>query len=156
GVSWLPLYHDMGLIGGALQGVFHGAPIVLMSPLGLLQRPLRWLQAISRYRADTSGGPNFAYDLCVQRVTPDHKATLDLSGWSVAAIGSEPISHRTIERFTEAFTPCGFRPEAFYPCYGLAEATLLVTASRKGARPVIRTVAVDALEQGRVVDAAPG
>src|SRR5439155_10247669 len=78
GVSWLPLYHDMGLIGGVLQGVFHGAPAVLMSPLGLLQRPFRWLQAISRYRADTSGGPNFAYDLCAQRVTPEQKATLDL------------------------------------------------------------------------------
>jgi acyl-CoA synthetase (AMP-forming)/AMP-acid ligase II len=156
GVSWLPLHHDMGLIGGVLQGLFHGAPNVLMSPLGLLQRPFRWLQAISRYRADTSGGPNFAYDLCVQRVTPEQKATLDLSCWSVAAIGSEPISARTIERFTEAFAPCGFRPEAFYPCYGLAEATVFVTGGSKSARPVIRTVQVDALEQGRAVDAAPG
>src|SRR5439155_23207574 len=121
--------------GGVLQGVFHGAPVVLMSPLGLLQRPFRWLQAISRYRADTSGGPNFAYDLCVQRVTPEQKATLDLSNWSIACIGSEPVSARTIERFTEAFAPCGFRPEAFYPCYGLAEATVFVTGGSKGARP---------------------
>jgi acyl-CoA synthetase (AMP-forming)/AMP-acid ligase II len=156
GVLWLPFYHDMGLVAGVLQAVYRGGTAVVMSPLGLLQRPFRWLQAISRYRADTSGGPNFAYDLCVQRVTAEQKASLDLSCWSGAAIGSEPVSARTLERFTEAFAPCGFRPEAFYPCYGLAEATLMVTGNRKGTRPVIWTVEVDALEQGRVVDAAPG
>jgi acyl-CoA synthetase (AMP-forming)/AMP-acid ligase II len=156
GVCWLPLYHDLGLIGGVLPAVYHGAPAVLMSPLSMLQKPFRWLQAISRYRADTSGGPNFAYDLCGQRVTPEQKATLDLSTWSVAAIGSEPVSAHTIERFTEAFAPCGFRPEAFCPAYGLAEATLFVTGGAKAARPVVRTVRADELEQGRVVDAAPG
>jgi acyl-CoA synthetase (AMP-forming)/AMP-acid ligase II len=156
GVSWLPLYHDLGLIGGVLQGVYHGANTVLMSPLSFLQRPFRWLQAIARYRADTSGGPNFAYDLCVQRVTPEQKATLDLSHWSVAGIGSEPISAATIERFTEAFAPCGFRPEAFYPCYGLAEATLLVTGGAKAARPVVRTFRADALAEGLAVDTTPG
>src|SRR5207248_693461 len=156
GVSWLPLYHDMGLIGGALQGVFHGAPIVLMSPLGLLQRPLRWLQAISRYRADTSGGPNFAYDFCVRRISADEKAALDLSRWSVAGIGAEPINSQTITHFTEAFAGCGFRPEAFWPSYGLAEATLVVTAANKADRPVFRTVLQSALEQGRAVDATPG
>jgi acyl-CoA synthetase (AMP-forming)/AMP-acid ligase II len=155
GVCWLPLYHDMGLIGGVLQGIYHGVPVVLLSPLGMLQQPFRWLQAVARYRADTSGGPNFAYDLCVQRVTPEQKAALDLSNWSVAGIGSEPVSARTMERFAEAFASCGFRPEAFYPSYGLAEATLFVTGGAKGARPVVRTVRADALTDGKVVDAAP-
>ena len=94
GVCWLPPYHDLGLIGGVLQTVYRGASLVLMSPLAFLQNPVNWLRAISRYRADTSGGPNFAYDLCVQRSTPEERAALDLSNWSVAAIGSEPISPR--------------------------------------------------------------
>lgn len=151
GVCWLPLYHDMGLIGGMLQGAFHGdALIVLMPALGLLQRPVRWLQAMSRYGADTSGGPNFAYDMCSQRVTAEDKGSLDLSRWSVAAIGSEPVSHKTMERFSAAFADCGFRPEAFYPTYGLAEATLLVTGGEKQAAPVVRTVSSTALERGQV------
>jgi acyl-CoA synthetase (AMP-forming)/AMP-acid ligase II len=155
GVNWLPLYHDLGLIGGVLQAVFHGAPAVLMPPLAMVQRPFRWLQAVARYRADTSGGPNFAYDLCVQRVTAEEKAALDLSHWSVAGIGSEPVSAATLRRFSAAFAPCGFRPEAFYPCYGLAEATLFVTGGRKGTAPVLRTVRTADLEQGRAVDADP-
>jgi acyl-CoA synthetase (AMP-forming)/AMP-acid ligase II len=155
GVCWLPLYHDFGLIAGVLQAVFHGASAVLMSPLSMLQRPFRWLRAIARYRADTSGGPNLGYDLCVQRVTPEEKATLDLSNWSVAGIGSEPVSAHTLERFSEAFAPCGFRPEAFYPCYGLAEGTLFVTGGAKGNQPVVRSFRADALEQGQAVEAAP-
>jgi acyl-CoA synthetase (AMP-forming)/AMP-acid ligase II len=155
GVCWLPLYHDLGLIAGVLQAVFHGAPAVLMPPLAMVQRPLRWLQAVARYRADTSGGPNFAYDLCVQRVTAEQKAGLDLSNWSVAGLGAEPVSIATVRRFSEAFAPCGFRAEAFYPCYGLAEATLFVTGGRKGAGPVVRTVSTADLEQGRAVDAEP-
>jgi acyl-CoA synthetase (AMP-forming)/AMP-acid ligase II len=150
GVSWLPLHHDMGLIGGVLQAIFHSAPIMLMSPLSLLQNPFRWLQAISRYRADTSGGPNFVYDLCARRVTAEQKASLDLSRWSIACIGSEPIGARVMERFNEAFDSCGFRPETFYPCYGLAEATLFVTGGAKASRPVVRAVRTDALERGRV------
>jgi acyl-CoA synthetase (AMP-forming)/AMP-acid ligase II len=156
GLTWLPPYHDLGLVGGVLQSVFHPAPLVAMSPLAFLQKPVRWLQALSRYRADTSGGPNFAYDLCVQRVTPEEKAGLDLSRWSVAAVGSEPVSPATLERFAAAFAPCGFRPEAFYPCYGLAEATLLVTGGAKDAPPVLRTVSAAELEQGRGVAASPG
>jgi acyl-CoA synthetase (AMP-forming)/AMP-acid ligase II len=156
GVCWVPLYHDLALVAGVLQGVFHGGMVVIMSPLAMVQRPVRWLQAITRYRADTSGGPNFAYDLCVERVTAEEKASLDLSRWSIAGIGAEPISARTIARFTEAFACCGFRPEAFYPSYGLAEATLLVTGGDKAARPVVRTVLQSALEQGRAVDAPPG
>lgn len=155
GVCWLPLYHDLGLIGGALQGVFHGdAPVVLMSPLGMLQRPVRWLNAITRYRSDTSGGPNFAFDLCVQRVTEEQKAALDLSRWSIAAIGSEPVSAATMARFSAAFASCGFQPEAFYPTYGLAEATLFVAGGDKGGRPVVRTVSAEALGRGQVVTTA--
>ena len=151
GVCWLPLFHDMGLIGGVLQPVFNGAPGIMMSPLIVLQRPIRWLRAISRYRACTSGGPSFAYDVCVQRITPEEKAGLDLSSWSVAFNGAEPIRAETLDRFAEAFAPCGFRREAFYPCYGLAEATLFVTGGAKAGPPEI--VAVDAadLERGRVM-----
>src|SRR5262249_26021534 len=124
GVCWLPLYHDMGLLGGMIQAVFQGTLCVLMSPLGILQRPARWLRAIARYKARLTGGPNFAYDLCVDRVTDEQKADLDLSGWTLAVLGGEPIDHRTLERFAAVFAPCGFRPDAFSPCYGLAEATL--------------------------------
>jgi acyl-CoA synthetase (AMP-forming)/AMP-acid ligase II len=156
GVCWLPLYHDLGLIAGALQGVYHGAPVVLMSPLGMLQRPLRWLRAISRYRADTSGGPNFAYDLCVQRVTEEEKRELDLSKWSIAAIGSEPVSWASMTRFSNAFASCGFHSEAFYPCYGLAEGTLMVAGGAKGSGPRFLSIQVNSLEEGHVVEAAHG
>jgi acyl-CoA synthetase (AMP-forming)/AMP-acid ligase II len=150
GVLWLPLHHDMGLIGGLLQAVYHGAVCVMLSPLSLLQEPFRWLSAISRYRADTSGGPNFVYDLCARRITPEQKAALDLSNWSIAVIGSEPISARVMERFSDAFASCGFRPETFYPCYGLAEATVFVTGGAKASRPIVRTVRTSSLEQGQV------
>lgn len=149
-VSWLPLYHDMGLIGNVLQPLYLGAHCILMSPLDFLQKPIRWLQAISRYKARTSGGPNFAYDLCVQKITPEQQATLDLSSWSIAFNGAEPVRYHTIKRFSETFAPCGFRPEAFYPCYGLAEATLLVTGSEKNSPPVARPFDERALGKGRV------
>jgi amino acid adenylation domain-containing protein len=134
-VGWLPLYHDMGLIGNVLQPLHAGARCVLMSPVAFLQKPLRWLAAISRYRGTTSGGPNFAYDLCVRRIGPEDRAGLDLSSWRVAFNGAEPVRAGTLERFAEAFAPCGFRPKAFYPCYGLAEATLFVTGGVPGRRP---------------------
>jgi amino acid adenylation domain-containing protein len=132
--GWLPLYHDMGLIGNVLQPLYLGARCVLMSPTAFLQKPSRWLQAISDYRATTSGGPNFAYDLCIRKVDADVRARLDLSSWVTAFNGSEPIFHETMERFAATFASCGFRPEAFHPCYGLAEATLLVST---GAQPRI-------------------
>jgi len=138
GVCWLPFYHDMGLIGNVLQAVYVDGPCYLMSPLDLLQRPIRWLEAISRYRAHSSGGPNFAYDLCVNRITDEQKAGLDLSHWELAAIGAEPVSAEVMNRFCRAFEPCGFRREAFYPCYGLAEATLFVSGGDKNAAPIIR------------------
>jgi len=150
-LGWLPLYHDMGLIGNVLQSMYCGAPCVLMSPLSFLQRPARWLQAISRYRATTSGGPNFAYDLCVRKIGLQERANLDLLSWTVAFNGAEPIREGTIDRFCAAFEPCGFRREAFFPCYGLAEATLFVSGGPKSASPVIARVKRAALEMNTVV-----
>jgi amino acid adenylation domain-containing protein len=152
-VSWLPAYHDMGLIGGILQPLYGGFPCILMPPASFLQRPYRWLQAISHYKGTTSGGPNFAYELCVEKITPEQKETLDLSSWSVAFNGAEPIRSDTLERFAAAFASCGFRKEAFYPCYGMAEATLMISGSQKAASPVIKTVQKAALERNQVVEA---
>jgi amino acid adenylation domain-containing protein len=131
-VGWLPLYHDMGLIGNVLQPLWCGATCVLMSPLSFLQRPRRWLEAIGRFRGTTSGGPDFAYSLCVRKVAPEG---LDLSSWRVAFNGAEPVRAATLDAFAEAFAPCGFRREAFYPCYGLAEATLFVSGGDPDAAP---------------------
>ncbi len=150
-VGWLPLFHDMGLVGNMLQPLYVGIPCILMSPVAFLQRPFRWLQAISQYQATTSGGPNFAYDLCVQKITPEQRATLDLSSWTVAFNGAEPIRAETLDRFVEAFEPCGFRREAFYPCYGMAETTLLVSGNQKGRSPILKTVEAAAIEQNQVV-----
>ncbi|HET9212138.1 MAG TPA: proline iminopeptidase-family hydrolase, partial [Thermoanaerobaculia bacterium] len=132
-VGWLPLYHDMGLIGNVLQPLHAGGRCVLMSPVAFLQRPMRWLEAVSRYRGTVSGGPNFAYELCLRKAAPEALSRLDLSSWRVAYNGAEPVRASTLERFAEAFAPCGFRAEALYPCYGLAEATLFVTGGH-GAR----------------------
>ncbi|HSS52737.1 MAG TPA: amino acid adenylation domain-containing protein, partial [Thermoanaerobaculia bacterium] len=154
-VGWLPLYHDMGLIGTVLQPLHAGGRCVLMSPVAFLQRPLRWLEAISRYRGTTSGGPNFAYDLCVRKATPEALAGLDLTSWRVAFNGAEPVRAETLERFAETFAPCGFRPEAFYPCYGLAEATLFVAGGLPGRRPRMVRVEPAALESNDVVVVAP-
>ncbi|MFE2567685.1 fatty acyl-AMP ligase [Streptomyces mirabilis] len=126
-VSWLPVYHDMGLIGPVLNTVHLGATATLFSPLHFLQRPARWLTALSRYRPHTSGGPNFAYELCLKHATPEVLDGLDLGRWKVAFNGAEPVRAATLRRFTETFAPAGFRREALYPCYGLAEATLIVT-----------------------------
>ncbi|HEX6292788.1 MAG TPA: AMP-binding protein, partial [Herpetosiphonaceae bacterium] len=152
GVIWLPPYHDMGLIGGILQPLYGGFPVTLMSPVHFLQRPIRWLEAISRTKATTSGGPNFAYDLCTRKITPEQRAALDLSSWTVAFTGAEPIRAETLTRFETTFGPCGFRREAWHPCYGLAEATLMVSGSAASAPPVIRTFASAALEYHQVVE----
>lgn len=154
-VGWLPVYHDMGLIGNVLQPFYVGGLSVLMPPLAFLQRPARWLSAISRYRATTAGGPNFAYDLCVRKIPDSVRAGLDLSTWRVAYDGAEPVRAETLDRFAEAFAPCGFRLEAFFPCYGLAEATLLVTAA--GGREPLRIRADrGALLEGRLLEADTG
>ncbi len=156
GVSWLPLYHDMGLIGGILQPIYVGFPLTLMSPLTFLQRPYRWLEAIAKTGATVSGGPNFAYDLAARKITPEQRQTLDLSRWEVAFSGAEPVRAETIEQFTATFAECGFRPSAWYPCYGLAEATLLVTGSRAGRGPRFFSASAGALEAGRAEPAASG
>jgi len=131
GVIWLPPYHDMGLVGGILQPLYAGFPVVLLSPLHFLQQPLRWLKAISHHRGTIGAGPNFAYELCVRKTTPAQREALDLRSWEVAFVGAEPIRADTLEDFARAFAPCGFRREALYPCYGLAEATLMVTGGDK-------------------------
>ncbi len=143
-VSWLPVEHDMGLIDGVLQPVYSGCPAYLMSPTAFLQRPVRWLRAIARYRATRSGAPNFAYDLCVRRIAADERAALDLRSWRDAYNGAEPIRRDTLERFAATFADSGFRPTAFRPCYGLAEATLLVTSGRYGAGAARRSPAAAA------------
>ena len=150
-LMWLPLYHDMGLVGGVMQPLYGGFPVMLMSPIDLIQKPLRWLEAISRYRITTSGGPNFAYDLLCQKVTPEQRANLDLSSWDVAFSGAEPVWAETLEKFTTMFEPCGFRKEAFYPCYGMAEATLLISGGYKQATPIIKYLDRAALAKNQVV-----
>ena len=137
-VSWLPSFHDMGFMAGILQPLYAEIPVILMPPIAFLQKPLRWLQAITRHRGTTSGGPNFAYDLCVRKIGDQARASLDLSSWSVAFNGAEPVRAETIDRFAAAFESCGFRREAFFPCYGLAEATLIVSGGAKSARPIFR------------------
>jgi acyl-CoA synthetase (AMP-forming)/AMP-acid ligase II len=153
GVIWLPPYHDMGLIGGVLQPLFGGFPVTLLSPFAFLQRPCRWLQAITRSRATISGGPNFAYDLCVRRITPEQRATLDLSSWEVAFNGAESIRNQTLKNFAETFSTCGFRANALSPCYGLAEATLLVSGKEKAAPPAFKIVDRSALQHQQVAPA---
>ncbi|HSL83471.1 MAG TPA: AMP-binding protein, partial [Thermoanaerobaculia bacterium] len=152
-VSWLPLYHDMGLIGGVLQPVYSGGRCVLMAPAAFLRRPVRWLRAIHEHGATTSGGPDFAYALCAREVGEEERAGLDLSGWAVAFDGSEPVRPATLERFARAFAPCGFRRSAFQPCYGLAEATLFVTGGAVGEEPVVRSLDAAELERHRAVAA---
>ncbi|NVI98247.1 amino acid adenylation domain-containing protein [Myxococcus sp. AM009] len=154
GVIWLPPYHDMGLIGGVLTPIFGGLPVDLMSPLSFLQEPLRWLKTLSERRGTCSGGPNFAYELCVRKISDEQKAGLDLSSWELAFCGAEPIRPDTLEAFSKAFEPCGFRREAFYPCYGLAEGTLIVTGVSKGRVARVEHFQRGALEAHRAVAAS--
>ncbi|MCW3465037.1 fatty acyl-AMP ligase [Chitinophaga nivalis] len=129
--GWLPLYHDMGLIGNVLQPLYLGVPCVLISPFHFVQQPLRWLKIISKYKATSSGAPSFGYQYCVDKITDDQLTGIDLRSWSLAYNGSEPVNYETIRAFSQKFAACGFREEAFYPCYGLAEATLMVTGGSK-------------------------
>ena len=151
-VSWLPLFHDMGLVGNVLMSLYVGVPLVLLSPLDFVQQPLRWLQAITRYEAAASGGPSFAYQLCIERITPAERSTLDLGSWRVAFCGAEPVRADVLRRFSEAFAPCGFRPEAFCPGYGLAEATLAVSVNVPSAAPRVCTLQRSALQNDLVAE----
>ncbi|PAU75282.1 non-ribosomal peptide synthetase [Halomonas salipaludis] len=155
-VSWLPLYHDMGLIGGLLQPIYRGIPAVLMSPTFFLQRPVRWLEAISRHRGTVSGGPDFAYRLCLERIRDDQLAALDLSSWRVAFSGAEPVRHATLTGFIERFRPAGFAADTAAPCYGLAEVTLLVTCNPRGTGVVGTPFSQSSLAQGQASPAAEG
>ncbi|MFL9869963.1 amino acid adenylation domain-containing protein, partial [Paraburkholderia fungorum] len=148
-VSWLPLYHDMGLIGTLLQPVYSGIPLILMSPRYFLERPVRWLEAIARHRGTISGGPDFAYRLCCERVRDTQIADLDLSSWRVAFCGSEPVRFDTQEAFAERFAAARFDSDARYPCYGLAEATLFVTGGTRGDGPSAVSFADSGLKAGR-------
>ncbi|MDX6362769.1 MAG: hypothetical protein QOC85_1779, partial [Streptomyces sp.] len=128
--GWLPLHHDMGLVGQLLHALWLGGTAVLLSPVAFAKRPAHWLETISRYGLTVSGAPDFAYDLCVRRINDSQLAGLDLSGWQVAVNGGEPVSAATMRAFADRFAPAGLRPEALVPCYGLAEATLLVSGNR--------------------------
>ena len=156
GVLWLPPYHDMGLIGGLLQPIYSGFPVHLMSPATFLQRPIRWLEAISQFRGTISAAPNFAYELCVKRVRPEQLAALDLSSWKVAANGAEPVRAASLQRFSHTFAAAGFDARAFLPCFGMAETTLYVSGapvfSGMRSMPVCR----DAMARGKIVPVVAG
>ena len=144
-VSWLPLYHDMGLIGAWLGSVIYGYPLVLMSPLSFLRRPENWLKAIQVHGGTISGGPNFAYELCIRRIRDEDIEGLDLSSWRLAFNGAEPVSPATLRNFADRFKTYGFRPEALMPVYGLAEATLGVAFT-----PVNRGPRIDRVKRDRL------
>ncbi|MFZ4826290.1 MAG: AMP-binding protein [Phototrophicaceae bacterium] len=149
-VTWLPMYHDMGLIGNIMQPLYCGSRTIAMSPTSFLQHPYRWLRAITKYQGQTSGAPNFAYDLCSDKITAEEKATLDLSSWTIAYNGAEPIRSSTLVRFAESFAECGFNAGALYPCYGLAEATLFVSGGPKMSGAKITPFDADLLKQNKV------
>ncbi|WP_441292720.1 aminotransferase class III-fold pyridoxal phosphate-dependent enzyme [Sorangium sp. KYC3313] len=156
GMSWLPPYHDMGLIGAIIQPLAVGGMTTLMSPVDFIMRPMRWIEAISRYRVTTTGGPDFAYERCA-KLPPSSDAQLDLSSWVLAYTGAEPVRARTLDRFAEVFAPFGFDRRAFYPCYGLAEGTLLATGGKNGAGASMLAVAAPALARGQAEPASgPG
>ncbi len=146
-VSWLPMFHDMGL-GAVLISIWTGRPCIIMAPGVFVQNPRRWLAAISHYRGTTSLAPDFTYDLCVRRIGPREREGLDLSSWKVALNGSEPVRSWTVDRFVEAFGPCGFRRETFLPAYGLAEATMFVTSEDSRQAPLARRFSREKLERG--------
>ncbi|WP_409186644.1 aminotransferase class I/II-fold pyridoxal phosphate-dependent enzyme [Amycolatopsis sp. VS8301801F10] len=147
-VSWLPLYHDLGLIGCVLTALYAGIPLHFLPPLAFARRPMLWLETLSATGATTSGGPNFGYEHCLRKITEQQRDTLDLSRWRVAVNGAEPIRSETLERFAEFFAPCGFDRRAFSPCYGLAEATLMVTATDSAAEPVRRAFDASTVAEG--------
>lgn len=153
GLIWLPFYHDMGLIGGVLQPLYAGFPVAYMSPIDFLQRPIRWLNAISDQKATISGGPNFAYELCVNKISAEQAAGLDLSTWDVAFTGAEPVRAATLDRFAQKFEPYGFDRRAFTPCYGLAESTVFAAGTKNSAPPHIQAVDSASLASDRILPA---
>lgn len=152
-ITWMPYFHDYGLVEGMTVPLYNGHPCYIMSPLAFIKRPLRWLQAIERYRGTHSQAPNFAYELCVSRVTDEQVAALDLSSWQAAGNAAEPINPRVLEEFYTKFAPAGFQWETFAPAYGLAEDTLLVSTSPKGTAPVLCLVKTSEIEKNKIVEA---
>ena len=155
-VSWLPLFHDMGLIGSVVAPMHVGFHCVLMAPAAFLKNPVMWLDAISRYRGSCAGAPNFGWDYCAKKISEEHKARLDLSSLEVAYNGSEPIRATTLRKFYEAFAACGMRQAALFPCYGMAETTLFVAGGPLSSVPQVRTVSKSLLEGNQIRDALPG
>ncbi|QLQ36675.1 non-ribosomal peptide synthetase [Micromonospora robiginosa] len=153
GLVWLPPYHDMGLFGGLLSPVWSGMSMTLLSTEAFARRPLSWLRLVSEHRVTLSGGPNFAFDACVDRIPAQERAALDLSAWEIAFVGAEPVRARTLRRFAEAFAVAGFRPEAFYPCYGMAETTLIISGGRRGGG--LRTLPPDRPRRPEQVSCGP-
>lgn len=151
-VMWLPHYHDMGLVGGVVHPVVEGFRVTLLCPWKFMQKPVRWLRAVSERRGTTSGGPNFAFAECVRRIRPEDREGLDLSRWDLAFVGAEPIRPRVLETFATTFAAVGFQRSALYPCYGLAEATLIVTGGPKGEFPTVHRVSSDGTSTKTVVD----
>lgn len=153
-VSWMPYFHDYGLVEGLMAPLYNGTPCYVMSPVAFIKQPFHWLNAISRFKGTHTQAPNFAYDLCVRRIKPQQRAQLDLSHWRAAGNAAEPINPKVLESFTQTFAECGFRPQTFAPAYGLAEATLLVSSSPHDAVPVVAYLEAEALEKNRVVEVA--
>jgi acyl-CoA synthetase (AMP-forming)/AMP-acid ligase II/alkylation response protein AidB-like acyl-CoA dehydrogenase/acyl carrier protein len=155
-VSWLPLFHDMGLIGSVVSPMYVGFHCVLMAPAAFLKSPVLWLDAMSTYRATCAGAPNFGWDYCAKKITEEQKERLDLSRLDVAYNGSEPIRAATLRSFSAAFARCGMRPASLFPCYGMAETTLFVAGGPIGTEPLIHTVSKSLLEGNQIRDAVPG
>ncbi len=156
GISWLPLYHDMGLIGAWLTLLLHGVPLVVLSPLGFLTRPERWLQAFSKHKGTIAAAPNFAYELCVRKISEKAMEGVDLSSWRAALNGAEPVNPETLDRFIDRFSKYGFKREAMLPVYGLAEASLGVTVPPLSRGPLVDRVERDAFtKQGLAIPAKP-
>ena len=155
-VTWMPHFHDYGLVQGLLQPLFSGDPCYFMSPLSFLKRPSHWLGAITKYGGTHSQAPNFAYEHCIRRISPEERAGLNLATWKAAGNAAEPINPEVLEKFIETFEPCGFQRAASAPAYGLAEATLLVSSTRLNSGPRVLELDADAVFDGRVVPVGSG
>ncbi|MBR8830036.1 MAG: fatty acyl-AMP ligase [Chlorogloea purpurea SAG 13.99] len=155
-ITWMPYFHDYGLVEGMIVPLYNGTPCYLMSPFSFIKRPLQWLKNIGHYKVTHTQAPNFAYDLCARRAKPGDISELDLSSWQAAGNAAEPINPKVMEKFVETFAPCGFRWETFAPAYGLAEYTLLVSTKPKGTIPVITSLDAGAFEKDKIVEVLPG